>query len=224
MAYGAEIAALVTSLAATGLSMAGQSAQADQQNKDVSNELLRQQQYKKNATQVYQNSLMQSTPQAAKQQIAQGQQDAMEAYQKTQAIPITASAGNVGAGPTSINTPDQTARAGILNAGAAGIKGYGNFSLQQWLKDLDAKNQLGVIGNRSANSASILPYELQGAQNPYAGISGALGAFGSIANSFGGLTNDNANGVNAGIARGNAAIDASGRLKPFGSAQLIGNF
>lgn len=223
MAYGAAIAGLVASLASTGLSMAGQSAQQAKQNQDVSNELLQQKQLSNKASLVYQNSLSQSTPQAAQQQIAQGQQQANAAYQQAEKVPLSSGTSPV-VGNTSINTPDQNARAGVLNNAAAGIKGYGNFDLQQWLKDQSANANLGVIGQQAQQSESILPYELQGAQNPYAGISGALGAFGSLANTYVGLQNGQSGTMNAAMARGNASITNTGQLKPFGASQLIGGF
>lgn len=212
MSFGAvlPVLSLALSAAGTGLSMAGQAAQQDKQNSLVSQELARQNQYKKQAALAYQSSLAQSTPEAANQQIKQGQQDALQSYQKAQAAPLSIAPSSTGSNATSITTPDQQARAGLLNKAAAGIQGYSNFGLQQQLKDQEARNQLGVLSSISNSSGSILPYELNGAQNPYAGLASLLGAAGTATGAFGSLAGSN--GVAAATKRANQTIDNSGRL------------
>ena len=182
MAYGAIIP-MVLAAAGTAVSMAGQAQQRDQQNAAVQAELQRQQQYQKNASLAYQQSLAESTPKAAERQIGEGQQQALGAYQNIEKTPL--SIASSAASPTSIITNEDAARQALSNNAQAGIQGYKNFSLQQWLKDMEAKNQLGAVSAQSRASQSILPYELQGASSPLTGIGELLGAFGQVAGKLG---------------------------------------
>ncbi len=140
-------------------------------NDTVNQELARNQAYQKQGSQVFNQSLAQSTPQAANQQIGQGQQQLAGLISNAQATPMSASMPSFG----NVNTQTQTAKNQLSNTAAANIGGYSNYGLQQYLKDLQAQSQLGVINKNAQGWANILPAQLQQASQSQSGLS-ALGS------------------------------------------------
>jgi len=130
-------------------------------NEDVAREMARQRSYQDQASMLFKQSLAQSTPQAANQQIHQGAQQSLQANKPASQIPF---------GVSSVALPDnQDAQAqsrlattlGMGQRANAAMQGYGNYSLQQGLKDQSIGNQLGVINSEAYRSLQPLPYEIQ---------------------------------------------------------------
>ena len=178
MACGA-IASLALSVAGAAMQSGANQLTQNNMNDLTEQELQRQQAFARKGQQVFQNSLGQSTPSSAQQQLNQGQQQALGNIQQVQGVPLSLSMPS----STGINTAANTARQNMSNQAAAGYQGRSNFPLQQYLKDLSANSQLGLIGNQAQQSESVLPYELSQAQNSYgwlSGLGGLLGTAGSL--------------------------------------------
>lgn len=181
---GLEIAGLLASLAGTGLGVAGSMESQSAMNDAAKAELSRQQQFNKQGQSVLQQSIAQSTPKAAQQQLGQGQQQALQEYAKVQSTPASYAQGAQSdlAKATSDTTVQGKNQLG--NQAAAPLQSYDAYSLAQQIKDMQAQTQLGQIGTFARQSESVLPLEMQ-----QAGQSGStLSGIGSILNTLGGLT------------------------------------
>lgn len=189
------LAALALTGAGAGAKMYAGQQEQNAMNNATNAELQQQQQFQKQGSQIFQNSLAQSTPQAAQQQIGQGVQNIAGATQASALPPVSLPQ----TGPTSnaarVSYSGQDAQNQRGAQANAGLQGYGNFTLQQGLKDLSANSQLGLLGNQAAASERVLPYMLQQAANsqaPLAGIGSLLGTagqlvgIGSLTGAFGG--------------------------------------
>jgi hypothetical protein len=162
------IAGLALSLAGAGTQEVASSNAQDAMNGVTQNEINQQNQFAQKGKQVFQQSLGQSTPAAANKQIQQGTQQAANSITQAQAVPLSA---------------QESARQGLSNSAASNYYGQSNYPLQQYLKDLSANSQLGVIGNQSAQVARNFPVYLQQAQqsqNGLAGIGSLLGTAGGL--------------------------------------------
>lgn len=144
-------------------------------NSAVNQEMARNRGYQQQGQQVFQQSLDQSTPQAAKQQIGQGQQQLAGLIQNAQAVPLSASMPSNTLGDSGVNAQAQQAKTNMSNTAASNYGGYSNYGLQQYLKDMQAQNQLGVINQNARGWANVLPAQLQDAQNSQQGLQ-ALGS------------------------------------------------
>lgn len=178
---------LALSAAGAGAQIAGSQESSSAMNQAMSNELATQQQFQKQATNVFQTSLGQSSPTSAQADMAKGQQLAMNQYQKLENTPLSGTSAPAPFGSSSA----QNINAGqkqLSNTAQANLQGYSEWDLQQAIKDLTAKGQLGVIGAQSANAASILPYQLQAASqagSDLTGIGSLLGAAGGVVGGIG---------------------------------------
>jgi len=186
---GAEVAALVgvaASAAGTGLSMAGAAESRDRMNRTIEQQLAAQQQFQRQASPVFQQSLQESTPQRVQSQIDLGSQSASEMYNRLRSLPTGTSSL-----PTDDRTQSQTQQKIQQQQGAqAGLQGYQASSLAQWLKDLETRNQLGIISNLSQGQANITGPLLNYAQQAGAGLAGVgslLGTGGSLLGMWGAL-------------------------------------
>lgn len=180
-------AGLGASAAGAGLQYAGQQQSKNAMNNAVGAELARQQQYSNQAHNVFNQSLNQSTPQAAQQQLGQGQQQAQSLISRAQQVPLSYSLPSFG----DVNTGQQQTRQSLSNQAASQLQGYGTYGLEQYLKDLQARNQLGVINNEAGSSAQVMPYEIQAASQrgaPLEAIGGLLGSLGGLGSIYS-LTN-----------------------------------
>jgi len=189
MCTGIEIAGLVTTLAGAAASEGANVATKNKMNDAVKAQLTQQQGFQQRGMNLFQNSEQQSTPQAAQNQLAQGAQQAAQNYQSAnQSNPLSSSVASTilppseqqGAGGSS---GQSSAYQGLLNNAASQLQGAPNFQLQQYLKDLNIGDLLGVNTQLSKNAASTLPLQLDIAQGQYDTLSG----LGSLAQTGGGL-------------------------------------
>ena len=200
--------ALGASAAGTGLSIAGNEASQSAMNAARANEVNQQAALQKQSNAIFQNSLAQSTPQTAQQQMQQGQAARTNAWQGLQdattpvasALPTTTSGSTTGSSTTgggtstgAAGTPTSGASARAASAGnswntllanAAAREGsYGDWQNQQAIKNANAAQQLGVVNNFSQGDAALLPTELQVASQAGDSLSG----WGNIVSSLGSL-------------------------------------
>lgn len=185
----ATLAGLALSAAGAGTQAVASSNENNAMNNAIGAELARQNQFSNQAKGVFNQSLGQSGVPAANQQIQQGAQQSLgtlaslpsAAFSLPQGIGATNTGNNAGA-----NT--QNALNVNSNQANAGLQGYSNYGLQQYLKDLQAKNSLGVINNNAQGWANILPYQLQNAATSQQGltdIGSLLGAVGGPLAAYG---------------------------------------
>ena len=187
MGCGALEVGIPLMLAGTGAQIGANVMEGNAMNSKVSAELARQSAFQKRGTGVFQQSLGQSTPQAAQQQIGQGQQQYTQAMQGAK-LPMLSQPGTLPNDTSRIIDTATQARNNMSNMANANLQGYGNYGLQQHLKDLQAGSQLGVIGNEAQQSAGVLPTELAQARQSQAGLSSIgqlLSTVGSLAGMYG---------------------------------------
>lgn len=197
--YGVDDAILVASLAATaasaGMGMAAQEKAAGAQRSAANAELQRQQEFQKNAQQVANESLEGSTREIADQQIQQGADNRMAAYQRVGGIasPSAASPNQFAVQPNSSaaraaessGTSKQLAAAWnkIVAPSQARAGGYGDWGLAQDKKNTRANERIGQAGDAARGSSRVSGYEQQEASHAgdtLAGFGSVLGAVGSV--------------------------------------------
>ena len=223
------IAGLALTAAGTGANMYANNQVRGKMNDLTNQELARNQGFEQKAQGVFNNSLQQSTPQAANQQIGQGQQQLAGLIQNAQQVPLSSSMPNFG----NVNTMAEGAKTAMSNKAASDLGGYSNYTLQQRLKDQQVGSQLGVIGSEAQGWANVLPAQLQQAQGSQQGLQ-ALGALLSSAGLLTGLSGWGSAptaGVNAAqmSAMGNgfgpvtsqAAAGLGGQISPLMQQQLM---
>lgn len=180
------LAALALAGVGAGLGEAGVQQSKNAMNRSINAELGRQQGFTKQAQNVFNQSLAQSTPQAAQQQIGQGTQQALRTIGQAQSVPAAFSVPSFGV----VNTGQQQTKQDLSNQASASMQGYGTYSLDQALKDLQARSQLGVISGEAASSAAVNPYEIQAASQRGAPLQAAgslLGTLGTLGGIYGTL-------------------------------------
>lgn len=182
MCTGAEVAVIggaLASAAGTGVSLSAASAARSRMDQTLRNALVQQEGFQRQATPLFEQSLAQSTPLAVQRQLGEGAAGAGELYRNIQNLPLGTSSLPFDAGRTR-PVIEQANRA------QAAVQGFGNFSLQQWLKDLEARNRLGLVGGLSRGAAGTVPFQIQSAQNSTADMA-ALGSLLSTAGSLAGV-------------------------------------
>jgi hypothetical protein len=186
------LAGLGLSLLGTGLGVGASVIDQNKMNDAASAELLRQQGYQKQANTAFQASAGQAGSDTAQKQIANTANQQSQLYKALQSSNLTGA-------PSSTASPDAVTQArtqaiiGQGNQAGSRLAGYGGWQTNQYLKDLQAQEQLGVIGGNARGSAAVLPYELQ--QAGHAGDSlafagqglSALGSLGGLASIYGAL-------------------------------------
>lgn len=192
MAYPVLLAAgMALSAAGAGASIAGAKKSERAMEKSVQAEIKRQRGYRDEAMQAYQQSLEQSGADVAQQQTEQGEAARAAAYKRLESIPLAAPSNTQA--PVESTTAGRVAGAQERNlAGAqANYMGLSEWQLQQLIKNMRARQRLGLIGTVSADSAGVNPYEIQNASHAgdtLGGIGTALGAAGSLLGSYGALS------------------------------------
>lgn len=164
----------------TGLSIAATQEDASAMNRTAQNALNEQAALQNKSTRVAQTSAQQSTLPAAQKSMATGQQNAQAQYAQLQG------ASPASTGLTALDPVRQQQTSDIINqsnAASARLQGYNQWSLDQALKDLQAKEQLGALSQQSGNLQAALPLELQ--QASHAGD--ALGLAGTGLSTLGSL-------------------------------------
>lgn len=201
--------AAIGTVAGAGLSIAGNIESQNAMNAARANATNQQAQLQKQSNAIFQNSLAQSTPAVAQQQMQQGQAARTNAWQNLQdattptasALPAsgttTSSPGASGtSGSPTSGASQRAASAGntwnALNAKSAATEGsYGDWQNQQAIKNANTAQKLGVVNNFSQGDAALLPTELQVASQKGDALSGwgsivsSLGSLAGYANKFG---------------------------------------
>ena len=192
------------------------SKEQDAMNQAVQQQLNQQNAFAKQGTNLFQNSLSQSTPQAMGQQQAAGAQQVLGASKAAALTPL-ALPSNQGI-QDQVSSAGQQAKNSLAQQSNAQMQGYGNIGLSQYLKDLSTNSQLGVIGKQAQQSANVFPSVLQGAANSQ----GDLSALGSLLGTAGMLTGmGSASGLFGGAATaptlaGVGLANNAGQLGQFG--------
>lgn len=204
MAYPIALAiAAATTAASTGLQMAGQAKARSAQERASNAELLRQNEYQRQAQQVADESLAQSTRGKADEQIQQGTDARRAAYARITNPPTQTAAATPAPVNRTVTTTGPTATANarstaltqawnrILGNAQSRIGGYDDWGLAQAIKNQRAGQRLGQIAGNARGSANVLPAELEYAS--HAGdslnsLAGILGAIGSVAGTYAATT------------------------------------
>lgn len=172
MGCGLMEVAIPLMLAGTASQMYASNAEGGAENRAVANEMRRQREYQQRATGLFNQSLGQSAPQAAQQQIQQGRQQALQAGQPAMQMPYAASTVPLPGGQDRLSQARLSSQLGLGQQANANLQGYGNYPLQQSLKDMDIGGQLGVVNREASQSAGVLPAELQQASQSQSGLTG----------------------------------------------------
>lgn len=181
LAYLAVAAALTA--AGTGAQMAGASSAQHSMNSKMAAELQRQQEWQKQASNTFAQSLAQSGPDTAQAQMKKGSEDKLAAYNQLGAQPaVFSQPGLAVSGP--VQSMSQGTTLANSNTVRANLGGLDEWSLNQMIKNIRAQQQLGLIGANSRQSASLLPGELNNASHAGDDLSG----IGSLIGSLGKLT------------------------------------
>lgn len=191
---------LAISAAGTGVGVAANATAQKRMNDQLKVALSRQDSYSARGQEVFKKSLGESSANTAQKNIAEGEQAASQLYNRVQGLPV--GAGLPTPGNQTVDARTQT-RIGAANQAQAALQGYPNMSLLQWLNNAESNRLLGVNNNLSQNSASILPYQLQGAQAStadMAALGSLLGTGGSLLGMYGATRPASSPGLNAGQA------------------------
>lgn len=227
MCTGLEVAALATTLAGTGAGVAANQMEQSAMQDKVAQENQRQALYQQQANKVFTNSLAQSTQPVAAKQIAQGSVQAAQGYATAQRAPISSATTSM-QGQTNISQGRDAASQQQSNTARAANAGYSNYDIQQWIKDLDARNRMSLISTNAQNSANVLPSELQHAQHSWDGLAqggqllttvgGLAGMYGALGAGAGATT-----AVDAGDLGGVGATGAQAGTSAIAPTASLGN-
>ena len=157
------------------------------------NQVLRRQlgateEFQRQATPEFQKSLGETGPIAGLRNIQQGASESSGLAAQLARLPYSSAASPI---PTDPLVQARTAAdIGRSTAANAALQGFSNFSLQQWLADQRARQNLGVLSGLAGSRSEITPYLLSGAQNKgqdLAAVGSLLGTAGSLAGTYGQL-------------------------------------
>lgn len=182
MCTGAEIALLAgaaASLAGTGVSVSAQQQATSRMNRAMRQQLADQRGFQRKATGLLQQNIEDSTPEAVTRDIDEGAVAAKALYDKVQDIPLSIN--------EAVDTRDRGYQQ-LTGEQAAQLQGLTSQDLMRWIRNLQSNTKLGVLANQARLRASILPFELQGAQNSTAGLAGLgslLQSAGNVASTYG---------------------------------------
>lgn len=176
---------LALAAAGTGASMAASAQARDDMNRSMRASLRQQEQFKKQATPVFEDSLQQGGADASRRQMGAGRDQALDLYRELNALPLS-----------SVTSPlpvDEGRLQGAVQQqqdAASNVQGLNWWALQQWLKNQQANNQLGVISNLAGSSASMAEplAKLAGQRSAnLAGIGSLLSTAGNLASIYGAI-------------------------------------
>jgi hypothetical protein len=180
----ATVAGLAASAAGTGLSMAGAAKAQDAMEKQIQNQIAYQQSLQARATPVFQRSLQESSPEQVGRQMKQGEDQANALYRDVQSLPLGSALSPISEGQQrDTRTRDVIA---AQNQAQAGLQGVSGMQSQQWLKNAEAQNQLGVFSNLANSSSQATPYLVQLAGHAGDSLAG-LGSLMSTAGTLGAM-------------------------------------
>lgn len=178
----AALAGTAASLAGTGVGIAGAKASQDAMEQSVRNQLNQEAQFQQQATPLYQKSLEQSSPENAQRAIQDQAAQTTELYRRLQQTPLSTASPAVQLNPQNTVRTDQAIQG--QNAANAQLQGFGQWQIQQWLKNQQANLGLGTIGNLAQSGAANAGTLAQLAGRSGLGLQGA----GSLLSSLGGLS------------------------------------
>jgi hypothetical protein len=183
----ATLGGLALSAAGTGVSIANARATQERMNDIVRRQVAAAEEFQRQATPEFQRSLGESGAEAARRSLTAGEQTALRGYKEVGGFPTTAPSPFLEDALVSARTQ---ARIGQSERANAALQGYQNVAVQQYLANLRAQQNLGVISGLAGSKAAITPYLLQSAQNEgqnLAAVGSLLGTAGSLAGVYGGL-------------------------------------
>ena len=182
------IAGLALSAAGAGVGIANARATQERMNEVVKQQLQSAEGFQQQATPEFQKSLGATGAEASKRAIVAGSQEALQGYKDVASLPETTAASPI-LSDALVNARTQ-ARVGQSQQANAALQGYQNLTLQQFLANQRAQQNLGVIGGLAGSRAAITPYQLQGEQNrgqQLASVGSLLGTAGTLAGVYGQL-------------------------------------
>lgn len=188
----------------------GASQAKNNENAVVQQYLNAQNKYGKQGQALLGQSMNASTPEAAAQQVAQGQSQYLNAARNATAVPL----GLPTAATTSTDQAVDRARTDLGNQAMANFAGYGNYGFQQGLKDQNIGAQLGANNALSGIAGSYLPAELGQASQSGAGWD----SLGSLLSGLGTL----AGGAGAAGLFGQSAVPLQYQLGSYGTGMFGG--
>lgn len=179
------IVAALAALAGAGTSYYGARKSQQEMEQAAGAEIKRQKRYQQEATAAQQQSFQQSTPFVGEQQIEAGRQAALENYSRLNALPLSGAQAPFGQTEGSRVVTEGQNR--LSNAARASLTGYNQWQLDQAIKNIRAQQALGIIGSNANQSTTLLPLELQSAQQAGAGtqaLGGLISSLGGLAGSY----------------------------------------
>jgi hypothetical protein len=188
MGCGALIG-LALSAAGTGAEEYANVSDNNAANAAANSQVSRENQLEKQGQAVFNNSLQQSTPQAAQNQQQQGAAQILGASKAAQLPGLSLGSMDTGnnANANNVSFVGSQAENQLGQNANAQLQGYNNVNLQQSLADQQARNQLGTINSNAQTWQNAFPLQLQQAANSNSGLS-ALGSLLGTAGSVAGLS------------------------------------
>lgn len=178
-----EIIGLALAAAGAATSMSAASSAKSNMNKEALAQLKLQEDFKKQAKPVYEESLRLGSPDVARQVAAEGASAAEGRYKAVAGTPG-------GTSPLPVDEQRVQGIVGPQRQAYAQQQGYSDVALQQWLKNQQASSQLGVISNlaSSASGNSGILTQLAGQKSAgQAGLGSLLSTAGNLAAIYGGV-------------------------------------
>ena len=175
--------ALASAAAGTGMKMSAAADEQDAMNKVTNEAIARQTEFANKSKAVFNQNAENSTPEAFKNQLQQGQQRYLDASKSAQDAPLALAAPVLG------NKSDQQTQQRLGNQANAGFMGYSNPAIEQGVGNTLSNARMNSINQQAQGWANILPLQLQAARNSEQGLSSAGGLVSSLGSIAGGLTN-----------------------------------
>lgn len=182
-AVGAALSAV-----GTGAQVAANRRARAAQERQVSQEVERQREKQKRGSALFEQSLVQSTPEVAQRQTAEGEQQRLSAYERLRGIPMSSQ--DISPSSSSTVVSDTQRGQEIKQGEQARARFYApsEWELRQQIKNLRTNQALGLLSQEASGSQAILPYELQDAarsQDTLAGIGSLMQTAGALTGLYG---------------------------------------
>lgn len=198
MCTGIEVASLIgvaTAAAGTGVSMKASADARSASNKVIENSLLQQQQFQKEASPLFQQSLAGSTANEANRNIQTGADESRSLYNTISKVPQ-----NSGTSPLPVDEQRLAGQVSQSRENAAQAQGYANMGFQNWLRNQNAFRNLNVISGLASSAAAPTATLAQLAQQKSAGLAGIgslMSTAGNLAAIYGGLNSQKGSTISA---------------------------
>lgn len=173
---------LALSATGAGLGVSAAAQERGGENAAIQGNINAQQGFQKKGGQIFGNALQNATPQAANQQIGQGQQQFLSAANNAHQVPLGFST------PLSTNNQNASnARAGLDAKASSDFAGYSNYPLQQNINSTLNWPLLGVNNAQASQRNSLTPALVQMAGQSQQGRASAGSLLSGIGSLLGGL-------------------------------------